>query len=398
MSIDPITCSEEELALFCFNRINLEKNNPDSDRKASNFSVEKLLAQQSKLKITLDSPLRILWKITGICNSDCVHCWASLGTEPTTSQLMSVAEQIGENNVLMVSLSGGEVFLRKDLFKVLKKLKSYNIIVEILTNGSLIDMETAKKLAKILNLETDVVQVSLDGSKASIHDKQRNSKIFGKAVQGIKNLRKCGIKVRIVFTATTINQYDIYNTYKLAVELDVQTFAPTPVFPLRRGKKFKNNLDSMGYIRQIAACKNIEDKVSTKLRIQVDQQYQFLMYKYFDLLDFGDIVLNQDRIVFPMETNATMQIDAAGEVIPGPEWETNLSAGNIYEEDLMSIWKKGKNWSEFRKGRNLIGTSCERCKVFPLCEGGNAKLAYEKYGTINMPDGSCLVNRRNLNV
>lgn len=391
--IDVFRCNEKELAEFCLKNITNQDNNPEIDRKMHNL-IMNILGENGVVVQTLDSPLKVLWKITGRCNANCKHCWAKLGFEASHDELMKVAYEIGENGVLMVSISGGEVFLREDLFEILELLKSYNILLDIMSNGTLIDDSKARKLSEILNLDTDVIQISLDGSTAKIHDCQRNAKVFEGAVQAIKRLRKYNIKVRIVFTATTINQYDLFNTYKLAGELGAQTFAPAPVFPLRKGKMFENGLDGENYIRQVAACKQLEETIGVKLRIQVGQMYQFLINKYFDQLDMQGMAWNDERVLHINETNAFMQIDSAGEVLPGPEWENEVSAGNVYKEGLMNVWKRGLHWDEFRTGRDLRSTPCNECRIFRMCQGGNMKLAYDKYKTINMPDGSCMVIKR----
>lgn len=392
-TIDLLKCQENELIEYCFEHITKSSNNPDADRKCHTLIMQSLFGESETTDITLDAPLKILWKITGKCNANCQHCWAKLGFEHSHEELMKVADEICENNVLMVSVSGGEPFMREDIFEILQKLKDNNILIDIMTNGSLIDETVVCRLKEILNSNTDVVQVSLDGPNSEIHDAQRNVKIFEKAVNAIRLLKQNGIKVRNVFTATPINQKYLIETYKLANSLGVDTFAPAPVFPLRRGRRFENKLDELEYIRQIAICKQLESSMITKLRIQVGKRYQFLMNKYLDELDKSIFDTKESRIISLNETNAFMQIDAEGDALPGPEWEKEASAGNVYEEGLMNIWKNGKKWEEFRKKRDLTKCICNECKIFNICKGGNAKYAFDAFGTINMPDASCIIAR-----
>lgn len=133
--------------------------------------------------------------------------------------------------------------------------------------------------------------------------------------------------------------------------------------------------------------------MQTKLRIQVGKRYQFLMNKYLDELDKSIFDTKESRIISLNETNAFMQIDAEGDALPGPEWEKEVSAGNVYEEGLMNIWKNGKKWEEFRRKRDLTNCICNECKIFNICKGGNAKYAFDAFGTINMPDASCIIAR-----
>ena len=383
--------TELEIAKKALNAISVCENNPDTDRRACNFAVENMFKVQEKNHITLDFPIQILWKITGKCNSNCVHCWASLGCSHERKELLKVAEEIAQLNAMMVSISGGDPFLCKDIFDILSVLKSKNIIVEIMSNGSLITENIACKLSKILNLDTDAVQISLDGSTAEIHNKQRNSKIFYLAIEGIKNLRKYGIKVRIAFCTTYINQEDIVNTYKLANQLDAQTFSAVPVFKFRRAESFTEDVNDLVYLEQIVKCKDMEGQCSTKLRLHANQFYPYLIDKYYNELDFDSYKTTNSYIFFPNETNASIQIDSHGEMVPGPEWDVDFSGGNVYQQSIKEIWDRGKNWGEFRKGRNLENTKCEKCRVYSICQGGSMKYAYEKYGTINMPDGTCML-------
>lgn len=386
----------DKMAQILFDKIISKKNNPDEDRIQFNNSVNFMLREQKIKQVTLDSPVMVLWKITGKCNCSCQHCWASLGPSHSLDELVEIANEISKMNVLMVSISGGEPFLSPHLFKIIEILKSNNIIVEILTNGSLITEQIIQTLKKSLDLKTDVVQVSLDGSTMDIHDKQRNVKIFNKVVNSIKLLSLSGIKVRVSFTATTINTHDIFNTYSLANLLGVKTMSITPVFPLRKGEKYITSFDSQEYLNQICLCIAEEDNFATKLRIQVDQHFQDLIYEYRDKLDYSRLKNSgaTNLKYFPNETNASIQIDAHGEVIPGPEYDVNFSGGNVYRNGLYEIWKEGRNWSEFRNGRDLRKTICSICPIYNICAGGNAKLAFDMYSTINAPDGSCLVKEK----
>jgi len=386
--------NETELAKLAFSALSQCNNNPDSDRKAHNFAIESMFKLQMEKKITLNTPMRILWKLTGLCNAGCLHCWASLGKTHPSDALYKTAYDIINLDVMMVSLSGGEPFLCKEIFNIIKILKKNNTILEIMSNGSLVTEEVAERLSNIIDLETDVVQISLDGSSAEIHDKQRNSRIFNATINGIKNLRRYNIKVRIAFCATYINQFDVFNTYKLANSLDVQTFSAVPVFKFRKASLFEDTIDSKQYLEELIRCKEFEREAVTQLRLYADQFYQYLIYSNYESLDTDSFFCelnDEDYIIYPNETNASIQIDATGEVVPGPEWDVDMSAGNAYEEDLKVIWERGLNWDEFRNGRDLRGVKCRSCKVFQLCGGGNMKYAFEKYGSINMPDGTCLL-------
>lgn len=380
--------SKKEIADILYKKIVLTSNDPSEDRKSVNFSVNYIINSQLRNKICLDFPVRVLWKITGKCNCKCKHCWATISnTEVEKDKLIKVAKEIADNNVFLVSLSGGEPLLNKNLYDIIKILKSKNIVIEIMSNGSLITEEVANKLKEHLDLNTDTVQISLDGSNSQIHDIQRGKPIFQKTVNGIKNLVKNGVNVRVAYTATGYNVKDIYNTYKLCNDLGVKVMSISPVFPFRKGVSTFKELDDEKYNEQIAKCILDEENMMTKLRIQVNQSFQKLILENKNLSYYP--IDKNNLILKPYETNSSIQIDALGNLLPGPEWDTNFSGGNVYLSGIKPLWDKGQNWEEFRKGRNLNNTKCSNCKIYRICYGGNMKLAYENSGTINNSDGTC---------
>ena len=383
---------EDEVVELAEYILNTAHNDPENDRGRFQRLIGTVENICESKKTNLNFPARILWKITGKCNCRCQHCWAHLGNEPKSENLIKLAHEIADNRAVVVSLSGGEPLLSKDLFPIYKILKEKNVIVEILTNGSLINQKWVEKYLKIADRETDVVQISLDGSSSELHDMQRTVPIFNRVIESIKLLKMKGVKVRVSFTATSINQRDIYNTYKLCDTLGVDVMSITPVFPLRKGKDIASELDENIYLSEVLRCKKKEN--NTKTRVQVGFEFQNLLWKYKS----NDILMNRyfekenSKYLFVQETNTSVQIDAFGLAIPGPEYENCHSAGNVYDSNLYSVWQEGRSWEELRTGRNFSNTKCADCVLFNVCGGGNAKLAHDLYGTINAPDGRCGLN------
>lgn len=378
---------EEKIELI--NYVINPDNNPDNDRFAYNRIINYYEEQCKKNSTILSFPNRILWKITGACNCKCEHCWANLGHATDRDKLLKLAKELSDNHAAMVSLSGGEPLLCKDLFDIYRILKTNNAIVEILTNGSLVTEEWIKQYKTVATPETDVIQISLDGPNSAIHDLQRNRSIFDKVIEAIKLLKKAGVKVRISFTATRLNQDYIHETFLLAQSLNVNVMSITPVFPLRNGKKQELFLDEEVYLEQLLKC--FRSKKTTEIRAQVPFGFQEMAMEVIKTKKDAIIIPELGKKMFMQETNMSMQIDAFGQAIPGPEYEDVHVSGNVYEEGIKAVWDRGTNWQEFRSFRDLTNTSCAKCEIYGICGGGNAKTAYDKYGTINAPDGRCCV-------
>ena len=83
------------------------------------------------------------WAVTGSCNCRCRHCYMSspsgkLG-EFTHDECIRIIGQMEEAGIQTVSLSGGEVLIRKDFMEIAERLTQAGIrISTIMTNGILV--------------------------------------------------------------------------------------------------------------------------------------------------------------------------------------------------------------------------------------------------------------------
>ena len=126
-------------------------------------------------------PLYIGLKVTELCNQDCVHCWAGKSTfQPTLKDIKRVMNKINQFNPILFGISGGEPFLREDIFEILNYGISNFYSLEILTNGLLLFPNTIKKLETIMR-KTDWVHFSLDGV-GDVYNKQRGSETFHQVI------------------------------------------------------------------------------------------------------------------------------------------------------------------------------------------------------------------------
>ncbi len=72
--------------------------------------------------------ISVHWEVTYRCNEKCSHCYldvlppgAKVPGELSTEEAKRVIDELAEMGVLTISFSGGEVFLRKDIFELSKK-------------------------------------------------------------------------------------------------------------------------------------------------------------------------------------------------------------------------------------------------------------------------------------
>lgn len=146
----------------------------------------------------LETPVTLIFFVTSRCNLRCSHCFYWQEINKTSAQKLSIDEiqkiSTSFTRPLYLSLTGGEPFLRNDLFEIIQvfHVGCGTREVGIATNGTLREA-TAKTVLLVLEkglLANLSIQVSLDGLKAT-HDRIRGVKgSFSKALETVKELRR----------------------------------------------------------------------------------------------------------------------------------------------------------------------------------------------------------------
>lgn len=143
-------------------------------------------------KETTNKPEFIILDITHRCNLECNICEIRNDKpikELATDEVKDLIQQSIEWVVKEFVLSGGEPFVRDDIFEILDFVKGENYRIGILTNGILLTEEFIKKLLPYLVFNTLSLSISLDALTPEIHDDIRGCKgCFEKTFNGLKLL------------------------------------------------------------------------------------------------------------------------------------------------------------------------------------------------------------------
>jgi radical SAM protein with 4Fe4S-binding SPASM domain len=137
------------------------------------------------------------------CNLNCKMCFirkcANL-KEMSTDEFKRVVDGIPE--MRYVNLTGGEVFVRRDMFDLLDYLEKKGIKVQIGTNGTMINEGNVERLYR--NDAIVYLDISIDGTKKTHNMIRGMSDAFEKSMNAIKLLQKKYF-VRIVCTMQDSN-------------------------------------------------------------------------------------------------------------------------------------------------------------------------------------------------
>lgn len=141
----------------------------------------------------------VSWNTTNQCNMYCDHCYREAGAkaneELNTEEGKALLDEIKKAGFKIMIFSGGEPFMRSDIFELVDYSKKLGLITVFGTNGTFITPEVAKKLKE---LGVDGVGISLDSLDKEKHDNLRKLKgAWDGAGQGMKNLREAGVPFQI---------------------------------------------------------------------------------------------------------------------------------------------------------------------------------------------------------
>jgi MoaA/NifB/PqqE/SkfB family radical SAM enzyme len=173
----------------------------------SAFSKNILLSAKGKLR----HPYKLTFAITNKCNLRCktCHIWKKKPVDELSFEEMDKFFKIN-NYFNWIDLTGGEIFLRKDLLDITKSIKNNMenlVLLHYPTNGFLTGriVEITEKISS-LDFNNLVLTVSLDGKKDIHNEIKGNKNSFDNAIETYKELKKNKhIKVYIGCTLSPFN-------------------------------------------------------------------------------------------------------------------------------------------------------------------------------------------------
>ncbi len=128
------------------------------------------LMQEVTVKaLALGVPMSVQLDVTYRCNERCVHCYLDHDDhgEMTTAEIKHLLDEMAEAGVFILTLSGGEIFLRKDFFEILEHARQLTFCVRLKTNAVMI---REREAARIRDLGVESIQISIYSHRPEVHD------------------------------------------------------------------------------------------------------------------------------------------------------------------------------------------------------------------------------------
>jgi len=281
-----------------------------------------------------------------------------------------------------VTLSGGEALLHPEIKKILQHAAS-KVKIELSTNGTLIDREWAKFLS-----DMDIrIQISIDGSTRKIHDSIRGNGAFEKSLRAIEYLQEAGLRKRINFSTTVMNQnlHDLTGIISLAERLDVPLVR---FLPLRRKGRARKKWEAIGSGLTIRDFERFYEHTS-RLQKNGGSGVDISCGLSGFLLNMPE-EFEGDDIWCPV--GRQLVVDINGDAYPCVlMMENEFRLGNAFDDSLDNIIQSDAMIAvcqALSERRHKI-KKCSGCNWRNLCQSGCMGQALDNKGTIWDTDDFC---------
>lgn len=147
-------------------------------------------------------PVHVHLELTYRCNEQCVHCYCVVehgrerdarARELTFEEIARLLDDLAEMGTLYLTLSGGEVLVRRDFFEIAEYARARNFALRIFTNGIGL---TEAKVRRIAALEPLAVELSIFSADPAVHDAvTRVPGSFRRLLANVARLKAHGLRV-----------------------------------------------------------------------------------------------------------------------------------------------------------------------------------------------------------
>lgn len=326
-----------------------------------------LMAEMAAKALKHNIPLGVQLDLTYRCNERCIHCYLDHDDhgEMSTAEIKGVLDQMADAGVFFLTLSGGEILMRRDFFEILEHARARTFCIKLKTNAVLIRRKEAERI-RALGVES--VQISVYSHRPEVHDavtKMPGS--FRQSIEAARLLRSVGLHVTFANVLMNQNADDYRGVRALANEIGAQCTLDPTITPMMDGDR-------------------------SVLSLNVDQEALRQVFRDGGLV--GNVeefcaappkVGEEDLDCLPCSAGHTScYVSPYGDVYPCVQFP--LPCGNVRQTKFADIWKESPQFQEVRsiKLRDMPscsqcahGSTCTRCPGLAYLEGNMRGPSYQ---------------------
>jgi len=344
-----------------------------------------------------DAPKSIDLSFTGKCNLRCAYCFYhdEMESRPDlpADEWFAFFEELKHLGVRDATLSGGEIFVRPDLWELIDALIDARMRYSILSNGTLINEQILQEFAKGKRFKRlNSIQVSIDGSCAEVHDKSRGTGSFEKAVRGLRMLKGAGFPTTSRVTVNRHNVDDLENTARLLLEdIGLQSFGTNDAMPMGSGCENQRTITLMPgqQVKAMKTLARLEKQYNGRVTASAGPLAKWHAYQEMEHARATGEKSSRWRMGYLTACGCVfnkLSVHHDGVITPC-NMLAKLVLGHINTDSLKDIWLSHPTLKALKDRRNIPMTEvpgCEDCEWAPFCNGSCPGLAHEMTGDFNL--------------
>ena len=309
-----------------------------------------LLQEMTEKALARNIPLSVQLDLTYRCNERCVHCYLDHDDhgEMTTAEIKHLLKEMAEAGVFILTLSGGEIFLRKDFFELLEYARrDLQFCVKLKTNALLI---REREAARLRDLGVESIQISIYSHRSEVHD--AITLVPGslkRSIDAARFLNSQGLRVIFANVLMTQNMADYPGVQALAAELGIESTLDPTITPMMDGDRGVLSLGvGRDELRQVFRDTSL-----------VGDAEEFCAVSTKDS--------NEDALEnLPCSAGHTScYVSPYGDVFPCVQFP--LPTGNVRRQRFIDIWRDSDEMNDVRSIRLKDLSTCTSCSHVSSC-------------------------------
>lgn len=300
------------------------------------------------------------FELTSRCNERCIHCYIpnskkNAGFDMPTEKVLSLIDEFADMGGLHVTLSGGEVFMNKDVIRIMQYCREKDMMISLLSNLIAIKDE---QIPYIKEANISLLQTSLYSMNSEIHDTIttiKGSQVKTKAA--IEKLVAADIPVQISCPIMKANCKGYADVLQYAQSLRCK--AQTDFIMMAQ-----SDFDTQNLANRISLE---ETEALLKDILEWDRDYKESTLKQRPVKE--EITLDLERFAKQPICGAGTNdccITANGDVYPCAGWQA-MVCGNVYKQSLREIWENSPQFAQVRAVTQGDFPECLKCEARNYC-------------------------------
>jgi radical SAM protein len=332
-------------------------------------------------------PVVVFWEITLACALACRHCRAQAQPRRSPLELSSrecfrVLEELTSfDHSPIVVLSGGDPFMRRDLFDLVEHGTSLGLPMSVAPSATA--LATRQRLQQLKDLGVSRISLSLDGSIAAVHDSFRGvDGSFNLTMEAMSHARAAGLDFQINTTVTRHTVEDLPAIAELVASSGAVLWDLFFLVPTGRGAA-EDTISPEDHERVFGWICDLSGRVPFPVKTTLGQHFRRVqVLRRLASEGQGLEGLTQHRVrelyrgVPSNDGKGILFISHRGEVCPSGFLP--IAAGNVRSGSVVSLYRDSALFRSLRDPSSLKG-KCGHCPFNSICGGCRAR-AYAATG------------------